>query len=182
MKLIHKDTTEYSNGDWQRIYEFEVADINDLVALIKSLEDTYGPVEDILCIKKDDNNHILTYLEYDDLDGLKAKFKTFDLHNAYKFVAKESYISFVIDMNSKKLLVTNSEGTLGKRIYDPAKVKLYKDEYGNVVKYDENKQMIYTFDKEKDKWIKRRDLRNGFFDYDNGYTLISDEEANKGRR
>ncbi len=182
MKLIHKDTTEYPNGDWQRTYEFEIADINDLIALIRSLEDTYGSIEDILCIKKDDNNNIMTYLEYDNLEELKAKFKTFELHNAYKFVARDSYIDFVLDIKSHKLLITNSEGTLGKRVYDPRKVAYYKDEYGNVIKYDKNKEMIYTYDEKGKKWVKRRDLRNGFYDYDNGYTLISEEEAKKGRR
>ena len=178
MKLVHKDTIKFENNNFHEIYECNIKNINDFVSLIESLEDSYGVIEDILCIKTDKDNNLLSYIEYDNIDELKNIFNNdkYREYNMYKFSSRDKYIDFMYDTNSNNLNIYNNEGSLGKKEYDKKKNKYYKDEYGNIVKYDENKRIIYTFDKENNKWIKNRELTSDFFSYDSEYTLLNDEE------
>lgn len=181
MELVHKDTIKFENNNFNEIYECNIESFKDLVLLIKSLEDTYGVIEDILCIKTDKDNKLVSFIEYDDLDELKNNFNNDEYreYNMYKFSSRDRYIDFMYDINSNNLNIYNNEGSLGKKIYDENKVKYYKDNYGNIVKYDDNKRMIYTFDKKNNKWIKNRELTSDFLSYDSEYTLIDFNEPDE---
>ena len=177
--LVQKESFEYSNNDWTKKYDCNLKNAKDIISLIEYLQDSYGEVEEILCLEKDkDNNTVLSYIEYDDFKEFEAGFndELFNKYQVYKFCLKERHMDFFVDIRTNNLIVGNNEGTLGKKTYDPDKVNFYEDEYGNIVKYDDNKKMVYTFDSKLKKWVKRRDLRRRFYDYDNGYTLIDCDE------
>ncbi len=178
MKLTHKETVKFDNNNFHKIYECNISNINDFISLVKSLKDSYGVIEDILCIKTDKDNKLISFIEYDTVDELKDKLnqEEYKKYNIYKFSSKNRYIDFMYDTKSNSLNVYNNEGSLGKKEYDESKIKYYKDKYGNIVKYDENKYLIYTFDKKNNKWIKNRELTSDFFSYDSEYTLLDDEE------
>ena len=131
MELVHKETTEYENKNWDKTYKYHIDNFDDFIEIIKSLEADYGVVEDILCIKKDKDNKVIDYIEYDTMDELMKKHKNkYNNYDIYKFISKEKYISFIIDMNNNTLIVSSSEGTLGKREKDSNMVEYYQDEYG----------------------------------------------------
>lgn len=181
MELIHKETVKFDNNNYHEIYECHTSDFKDFISLIESLEDSYGVINDILCIKSDENNKLVSFIEYDDLDELRNNLskEEYNKYNMYKFSSRDRYIDFMYDINSNNLNIYNNEGSLGKKEYDEKKVKYYKDEYGNVVKYDDNKRMIYTFDKKNNKWIKNRELTSDFLSYDSEYTLIDFNEPDE---
>ena len=184
MKLVHKDTKKFENNNWHKVYECEVNEFKDFISLVNSLEDNYGPVEEILCIKRGKDNIMLSYDEYDTLEELNSNFdkNNFMDYHSYKFSAKDRYIDFMYETKTKKLNVYSYEGSLGKKEYHKEKIKYYEDEYGNIVRYDGNKRMLYTYDHKLDKWVKNRELTSDFHSYDSEYTLIDYDEHNGLKR
>ena len=178
MELTHKNTVKYENNNIRIEYECHINNLNDFIKLVDYLEKKYGTIEDILCIKRDENNKLLYYNEYESIDELKNTFdkNRFMEYNTYKFSTRDRYIDFVYDLNNNKLNVDNNEGSLGKKIYDEDKVKYYKDSYGNIVKYDANKGMLYEYDVKTNKWRKNRELTSDFLSYDSEYTLVDYDE------
>ena len=184
MKLVHKNTKIFENKDTHEVYECKIVEFEDFVSLVKYLENTYGIVEDILCIKRDKNNRLISYDEYDSLDEFNNNFdaKNFLDYQSYKLSVKDRYIDFMYETSSHNLNIYNSEGALGKKEYHEDKIKYYKDGYGNIVKFDGNKRMIYTYNKKLDKWQKNRALTSDFLSYDSEYTLIDYDEHNGLKR
>ncbi len=95
--LVQKESFEYSNKDWTKTYDCNLKNVKDIISLIEYLQDSYGEVEEILCIEKDkDNNTVLSYIEYDDLKEFEAGFndELFNQYQVYKFCLKERHMFF----------------------------------------------------------------------------------------
>ena len=184
MKLMLKDEKKYPSGNVTKIYDFEVSSVDDIVNVMQDIEQEYGIIEDIYCLKYDDKGRVEFLEDYDTLEDFKRLF-TEDEIKHYEFInfkCKDKYISFTMDRDKNILSVYNNEVSQGKKVYDPSNVEYYQDSYGNIVKYDKNREMLFSFDKEKNMWIKRRDLIGSFFDYDSDYTLIDYDESGKLKR
>ena len=48
--LVQKESFEYSNKDWTKTYDCTIKNARDMISLIEFLQDSYGEVEEILCI------------------------------------------------------------------------------------------------------------------------------------
>ena len=68
-------------------------------------------------------------------------------------------------------MVFSRENLLGPKKSNPSKIKYYKDEYGNIIKFDEEKCAMYVLNQETGKWISRSDLLSRFYG-DGDYTEI----------
>ncbi len=167
LKLIKHEV--YENRDWTDSYAFEFAKREDVYAVMQYLQSTYGNFDDILCIwVEEGSNKLLKYEEYDTIEELRNCFteENFRGIDRIQFSSIDRYIDFRLFLKTNTVMIYSSEGSLGKKVYDPAKVVylLYKDSGHVAYKFDGNEFMVYYYDKPTMKWMKARELRYLYLD------------------
>ena len=153
------ETTTFENHNWKRVYSFEEPGYSKIMAIVGDLRAQYGEIEDILCIwLREGTNELSSYEEYDSFEEFFKSFTEdkFNSSHILQFSCVNRYVYFRIRRIDKTLEIISSEGSLGIKQYDPSQVSYYRDEYGTLVKYDENKMMVYDYDRKKRKWVKSR--------------------------
>lgn len=153
------ETITFENHNWKRAYSYEKPGYSNIMSIVASLRAKYGEVEDILCIRlREGTNEVSSYEEYDSFEELCTGFTEdkFNSSHILQFSCVNRYVDFRIRRIDKTLEIISSEGSLGIKEYDPSQVFYYRDAYGTLVKYDENKMMVYDYDRKKRKWVKSR--------------------------
>ena len=174
MKLIDKEVIEYKNGDNDIHYHFdEMSSVEEFLVLLKAIENEYGEIESIACTQQKKKSQITFYGEYEDIEDFvnRKKPNMIDYMDIVSFSCKERNIGFTLNKQKKELMVFSRENLLGPKKSNPSKIKYYKDEYGNIIKFDEEKCAMYVLNQETGKWISRSDLLSRFYG-DGDYTEI----------
>ena len=174
MKLIDREIVKYTNGDSDIHYHFDsMENIEEFIALLNSIEKEYGEIEEITCIQQNKQFKMTFYGEYDNIEDFvnRQRPKMIEYMDIVSFSCKDKNISFTLNKNSKELTIFNREISLGPKQNNPSNIKYYKDEYDNIIKFDEDKCMIYMQDKKSGLWIKRNELLPRFYG-DGDYTEI----------
>ena len=74
MKLVLSDEKKYSSGNVTKIYDFKVLSVNDIINTMQDIENEYGSIEDIFCLKYDDKARVEFLEDYDSLSDFKKEF------------------------------------------------------------------------------------------------------------
>lgn len=177
MKLKINNKTNYISGDTDIEYIYDDINSNDdIIKLTDKIENKYGNIEEIICVKKDKEDNITFFKEYYDVLEFK---NNFDINNlgVITFNLRDKYITFILNSNTKTFTVYDRQNALGDKLYNPNKVKYYQDEYDNIVKYDGNTGIFYMLDIKLNRFIPRNDISSKFYG-DGGYKEISYIEEN----
>lgn len=175
-KLSLESKKEYGNSAWSEAYKCDFDSIEDVFLLIHELSTEYGEMQDFCYMKVSNGKDIVFYEDFEDFiefqNGFTYEKKT--LSGCIAFSCKEWEVSFSINLKDACLFISCS--FLGKKKHRP--IEYYRTLFWGIVKYDPNRGMLYSYDEQKNEWIKRRDLIRSFNSYDmDEYYLRIDEEC-----
>lgn len=153
------ENTTFKNHNWRKVYSFAEATYKNLLAIVDSLRAQYGEIEDILCIwLQEGTNNLASYEDYDCFEEFCSNFTESKFYSSHilQFCCIHRHVDFRILRREKVVEIKSNEGSLGIKCFDPSQVFYYRDDYGNLVRFDKNKMMVYDYDREKRKWIESR--------------------------
>ena len=177
IKLSLEAKKEYGKSAWSETYKCDFDSIEDIFLLIHELSTEYGEMQDFCYMKVSNGKELVFYEDFEDFIEFQNGFtyEKMALSGCISFSCKERYVSFIINLKDACLFISCSEAFLGKKKHRP--MEYYRTLFWGIVKYDPNRGMLYSYDEQKNEWIRRRDLIRSFNSYDmDEYYLRIDEE------
>lgn len=157
MNFIETDKKILSSGDIYTYTYDEIKDINDLYKFLESIENQYGELHEII-VK---TNNIKIYNNIIDFKNDNVILK--DIMQI-RFSLSKRNIVFNLNLKNKVFNINNLEKSLGIKINDTKKIKYYKNQYDNIIKYDGNSNTYYLLNKKTNEWIKDNMLMKELYD------------------
>ena len=134
-----------------RIDTYSINEMNtneEAQKLLLFIEQKYGELENIHCIKIENDGNISFDKNYPSLKDCLAEVSNILDLNIITLSCKNQYISFNFDIKRRQLKVTDLRHAYGDKMANEASFKYFEDEEGNVISYNEKTGLYYQLDKE----------------------------------
>ena len=147
------------------IYKYDgINEVNDIKSLLNYFQNKYGKITNIKCI---DN----TYNDINVFVGIFNK-EMYNNMTILSFECKEKYISFILNKNIKKLML--SYNNTSNVVYDPNNIKYYKRD-GRIIKHELNNNTFFLLDENNNWYISP----STYDDYQEFFAEFEEIEAPK---
>lgn len=121
---------------------------DEIIKIIYGIENSYGGIDEIICLNVDDDNQIKENKRFETLSLFDQEFNDDIFLKSSKYIIKTPYLSkeFIIDRDANELVILTSEKT------DDMGIKYYIVDDSSIFKREEKTENFYRLDKETKEW------------------------------
>ena len=155
--------------DFYAINEMNTSE--DAKRLLLFIEQKYGELEKIHCIRVEDGKITFDKI-YPSLQACFAEVGNLLDLTLITLSCKKQYVTFNMNVPNRELKVTDLRHTYGDKVANEASFKYYRDEDGDIIRYDEVTGLYYLLNKKDNMWYEDADMVRRMIDSQYSFTEI----------